>query len=102
MTDCNPHIRLWTAAELADAHTGRDPWLATRLLNANGLSRKMARAYPYNLRHTYIVFFDEGEAVTIHATDTSMALAFANAVYVDIVAISEIVTTYTTVWERAS
>jgi hypothetical protein len=77
-------IRLWTAEELLAAKTGSNLWLSTLLLNSKTLSEDMAKAYPYDLRKTYIADWqqDGEEPVTIYAPNDEMVLKFIDGDYI--------------------
>jgi hypothetical protein len=73
---------LWTDAELKAVKT--DKWLATQLMNEKTLDSKMAAAYPYNQRRTYICDWlnnPHQDYIKIYATDEKMLYKFIDAEY---------------------
>ena len=73
-------VGLWNDAEIEAVKT--DKWLATLLMNAGNLDKKMAAAYPYDKRRTYIAEWDDDPSVTIYATDERMLKRFIDAEYI--------------------
>jgi hypothetical protein len=72
---------LWTKEELQAVKS--DKWLATQLMNEITLDSKMASAYPYKQRRTYIVdwYENESEPITIYATDEKMLREYIASQY---------------------
>lgn len=73
-------VRQWSQAELESLT--HDKWLATVFMNGHTFSAREMEFYPYKLRKTYICQWEEGEAVTIYATDEKMLLKFIDAEYI--------------------
>lgn len=95
----NSTIRLWTSADLDDIRNNVDPFLTTVFLNKKTFSLAEIRAYPYHLRRTFVIDFDDGEINTVYATDVDSLHRFLETEYRsnNITAISEYHITFTEV-----
>lgn len=93
-------VRLWSDPELKAIKEGTaHKNLITTFLNAGTFGEKEIAAYPYKLRRTYLVFFREGDPVTVYAVDDESAWWFICQEYEpdSVVAMDEETTTYRSV-----
>lgn len=73
--------RNWTEEELKKVFSGEDANLTTIFMNCKTFSKNEIKFYPYHLRKTYYIYFEDDSPVIVYAVDDNSLRWFLEQEY---------------------